>query len=122
MKYQRKISGGIVVTIGYILSPLSWWNDLFVNIPIAYAFGWLASLISKSAFLPVFIVSYWLTNIAGLIMLHKGIQRMAAKEDGKTTYSAKGLMRDIVLSLIYTGVIIILVKLGMLKPAESYLK
>ncbi len=110
------------MTIGYIFSPLSWWNDLFVNIPIAYAFGWLASLISKSAFLSVFIAAYWLTNVAGLIMLHKGIQRIAAKEDEKKTYSAIDLVRDIVLSLIYTGVIIILVKLGVLKPAERYLK
>ena len=28
-----------------MLSPLSWWNDLFFNFPIAYAFGWVVNLI-----------------------------------------------------------------------------
>jgi len=29
------------IMIGFMLSPLSWWNDAFVNIPLAIGFGWL---------------------------------------------------------------------------------
>ena len=29
-----------------MLSPLSWWNDLFVNVPLALVFAWLVSLAS----------------------------------------------------------------------------
>ena len=44
MRYKQKITGGIIGTVGYLLSPLSWWNDLYFNIPIAYATAWLVSL------------------------------------------------------------------------------
>ena len=39
MSLGRKIKGGVVAMIGFLLSPLSWWNDAFVNIPIAYGIG-----------------------------------------------------------------------------------
>ena len=29
----RRVAGGFLGFIGYMLSPLSWWNDLFVNVP-----------------------------------------------------------------------------------------
>ena len=37
---KRKVCGGTLAFIGYMLSPLSWWNDLFVNWPLALAFAW----------------------------------------------------------------------------------
>jgi hypothetical protein len=33
-----------------MLSPLSWWNDLFVNLPLALVFAWLVGLFYKPAF------------------------------------------------------------------------
>ena len=53
---KRIAKGGILAIIGWILSPLTWWNDPLVNIPIAYGFGYLFSLISESLFLPFMIV------------------------------------------------------------------
>ncbi|PZU92219.1 MAG: hypothetical protein DCE90_18695, partial [Pseudanabaena sp.] len=35
----QKIKGGIFLVVGYVLSPLCWWNDLIINLPIAYGFG-----------------------------------------------------------------------------------
>jgi len=40
----RKFRGGILLVLGFMLSPFSWWNDLFFNLPIAYGFGYLCSL------------------------------------------------------------------------------
>ncbi len=40
---------GIVAVIGYLLSPLSWWNDLFVNVPLAYLFALPFSLLHEHA-------------------------------------------------------------------------
>ena len=71
---KRKIKAGILTTIGYILSPLSWWNDLFINIPLAYGFGFLFGLISQKLFLPMMILGYWITNILGVILMHYGIK------------------------------------------------
>jgi hypothetical protein len=79
MKHKQIISGGILATIGYLLSPLSWWNDLYLNIPLAYAGAWLVRLVYNPAFLPAFIVCYWITNITGLVLMHKGIGKIAEK-------------------------------------------
>jgi len=66
---------GVLITIGYILSPLSWWNDSFVNIPIAYLFGCLFTLISPKLFLPSMIIGYWITNVVGLCRTYSYTQR-----------------------------------------------
>ena len=61
-----------VSIIGFILSPLSWWNDAFVNIPISVALG---ALISRLLGLPTDIsiaAVYAATNIIGMIMLLAG--------------------------------------------------
>ena len=48
--------------IGFMLSPLSWWNDLFVNVPLALAFAWLVSLFWPAVFTASFVLGYWLRN------------------------------------------------------------
>jgi hypothetical protein len=113
--YRDRIKGGVIAVIGYILSPLSWWNDFLVNIPIAYGGAWLVSLLSEKLFIPAFIMIYWLTNIAGLMMMHKGIRRIAGKAE-KEKYSARDLTRDIGVSLLYTFLILILVYAGLIRP------
>jgi hypothetical protein len=48
--WKREIAGGTLALIGYMLSPLSWWNDMFINVPLALAFAWVISLFWPSAF------------------------------------------------------------------------
>ena len=43
MSWKRKLWGSTLGVIGFLLSPLSWWNDLLVNIPLAVAFAWVVS-------------------------------------------------------------------------------
>ncbi len=119
MAWKRKLSGGILAGIGFMLSPLSWWNDLFVNLPLALAFAWVVSWFYKPAFEACVIVGYWLTNILGFILLHKGAEKMIS-EKGKP-YSRRALGRDIAVSLLYTGLIVILLKLKVLAPLTDYL-
>jgi len=118
MAWKQKFSGGILAGIGFMLSPLSWWNDLVVNLPIALAFAWVASLFYKPAFEACVIVGYWLTNVLGFVLMHKGAQKMLSKENRK--YSRRDLMRDLGISLLYTVLILLLLKLGILKPIENY--
>ncbi len=112
---NKKIYGGILGTIGFLLSPLSWWNDLFVNFPIAYVFACAANFIHKGIFLGSFVVFYWLTNVLGFVLMQKGMEEML-KGGGKKRYSAKDLSRDVLLSSVYTLLIVILVKIGIIKP------
>jgi hypothetical protein len=122
MPWKRKVSGGILVFIGFMLSPLSWWNDLFVNVPLALAFAWLVALFYRPAFEASLIVGYWLTNVVGLILLHKGAQKMLSSKESEKKYSRRDLLKDLTISLLYTGVIVVLIKLGVLKPIENYFK
>ena len=38
MPVKRKIYGGFLSVLGFMLSPLSWWNDAFVNLPLAVGY------------------------------------------------------------------------------------
>ena len=118
MSRKRKITGGIMAVVGFMLSPLSWWNDLFVNVPLALAFTWVVSWFYRPAFEVCLIVGYWLTNVLGFVLMHKGAQKMLTEKERK--YSRRDLWRDVGISLAYTGLIVVLVKLGVLKPIAGY--
>ena len=118
MAWKRRMVGSVVALIGYMLSPLSWWNDMFVNVPLALLFAWLVSLFSKPAFTVSLVIGYWLTNIIGLVLLHKGAEQVLSKE--MKEYSRRHLLIDLGVSLLYTAVIVVLVRFGVLKPVQSY--
>ena len=119
MSLKRKISGGALAFIGFLLSPLSWWNDLFVNVPLALAFAWLVSWLWPAAFGVSFVVGYWLTNILGLVLMQKGAQQALAEQP--EPYTRRALLRDLGISLVYTLLIIALVQFGVLRPLPDYL-
>ena len=110
--------GSIIAAIGYMLSPLSWWNDLFVNVPLALGFAWVMSLVDSRAFMPSLIVGYWLTNVIGFVLLHKGAQQVLSL--GPKPYTRRDLLKDVSISLLYTLLIVLLVQFGVLKPVQSY--
>ena len=116
---KRKIKGGILVIIGYILSPLSWWNDFFINIPLSYVFALPFGFISEKLFIPTMIMGYWITNIIGFLLMHYGVAESAFKKTVK--YSKKELIKDVIVSIVYTVIVIIFVLIGWLKfPIEYF--
>jgi hypothetical protein len=127
---KQKAKGGLMITAGYILSPLSWWNDLFVNIPIAYIFALPFGFIHQKLFIPMLILGYWITNIAGFMMMHYGVKsgffipernRLSQLEsDGKSGYTKKSFCKDLAISFIYTLVVAVFVQLGWLKFPLDY--
>ena len=120
MGWKRKVSGGTVAVIGYMLSPLSWWNDMFVNVPLALLFAWLVSLVYRPAFETCLIVGYWLTNVIGLVMIHKGAETVLSTRDKR--YTGRDFLRDVGISLLYTGLTVLLLKLKILQPIKYYFK
>lgn len=106
----------LLVSIGYLLSPLSWWNDLFINFPLAYLFACLFSLFSPRLFTPGIIVGYWLTNITGLILIHLASLRLAGvKRLTRRQWLINGLI-----SAGYSLFILLLVMRRILKPFWLY--
>jgi len=118
MGWKRKVSGGLLAVVGFMLSPLSWWNDLVINLPLAIGFGWIVSLFYKPAFEASVVVGYWLTNVLGFVLLHKGAEKISS--DKQKRYSRSDFIKDVSVSLVYTGVIVALFKFGILKPIKSY--
>ena len=123
MPWKRKITGGLLAAAGFMLSPLSWWNDAFVNLPLALGFAWaVSSCVAAGARERVFdvavVVGYWLTNVLGFVLMHKGLRWLRSPQERAET--KRELWKDVWISLAYTGVIILLIKLGVLKPIQAY--
>ena len=117
---KQRWYGGLLGFIGFMLSPLSWWNDAFVNLPLALAFGWLVAAIYKPAFQPAVVFGYWLTNVLGFVLLHKGTQKVIQGES--QPYSRATLLRDLAISLLYTAMIVAGLKLKLFQPFQDYLR
>jgi Sec-independent protein secretion pathway component TatC len=114
---DRRLIDIVLATIGFILSPLSWWNDLVVNVPLAYLFSLPFSLINEHLFLPAFILGYWLTNLLGFLMLHWGGEGLFYRR--RPTISLK---RSLLVSVVYSVIMIILVFAGWFAPPTEYLR
>ena len=102
----------LVFFVGWILSPLTFWNDAFVNIPISYVAASLLVHFVHSRFVMLMLVCYWLSNIVGLLMMYAS---------GKAIISTgKGIIRELVALfitvVIYSVILILLGKTGILKP------
>jgi Sec-independent protein secretion pathway component TatC len=105
----------LVLVIGYLLSPLSWWNDLFVNLPLAYLFGSALSLVSKKLFAPGMIFGYWLSNLLGFFLMHRAGWKIAVK-DGSSGNRRRAILLNILTALGYTVLVVVLILTGLLKP------
>lgn len=115
MLWKQKLHGGLLGFIGFMLSPLSWWNDAFVNLPLALAFAWTISLFYRPAFAAALVVGYWLTNLIGFVLMHHGARKIMLQTQ-PAPYSRRDLLRDVTISLLYTGLIVLLIQLKVLKP------
>lgn len=107
---MKKILAGIIFLIGFILSPFSWWNDILVNIPLAYFLAIPFCKISKGFFLFAFMFFYVMTNVIGIIMIRRSAIFLKNKEQKK--YTKKQIKIDIIMMVIFTILIFILVKIN----------
>lgn len=104
-----KLRGAVLIILGYLLSPLCWWNDLLFNLPIAYFFGYLCSFFSPKLLLPCTIIGYWLSNVIGILMMQFGAGDIFKKESQERNLK-KELLNTFVSSTVYTLVIMCLIQ------------
>lgn len=109
----KKLRGGFLLVIGYLLSPLCWWNDLFFNLPIAYFFGYVCSWFSPNLLLPCSIIGYWVSNIVGILLMQFGTVDIFQKQPEERNLK-KQLLTGLVSSTIYTIAILALIQLKIL--------
>ncbi|MFA6320546.1 MAG: hypothetical protein WCY36_01675 [Candidatus Omnitrophota bacterium] len=109
---KKDFIGRLVFFIGWLLSPLTFWNDAFVNIPISYIAAAFLFRFIHTDFLFIVLICYWLSNILGLVLMVIA---------GKSIFaSGRGVLKEIVIlvatMLIYSTVLLGLEKVGILKP------
>lgn len=109
----KKLRGGFFLVLGFLLSPACWWNDLFFNLPIAYFFGYVCSLLSPNLFTPCSIAGYWLSNIIGILMMQVGAVDVFQNQP-KERNLKKDLLTGLVSSTVYTIVILALMQFNIL--------
>ena len=113
----RKWWGATLVFLGFWLSPLSPWNDVFTNVPIAYAFGFIFSFFYPPAFFSLVVIGYWLSNVLGFVLMHHGYAQLHTKH-GKYDFR-KHWKVYVLATTLYTLLIVILIKYGVLPSAQE---
>lgn len=115
----KKLRGGLFFVLGYLLSPLCWWNDLIFNLPIAYCFGYVCSQIFPNWLLPASIVGYWLSNIIGILLMQWGAIDVLQKEP-KEHNLKKELVAGLISSTLYTLAILALIQFKILQAPDLF--
>lgn len=109
---MRAFLHNTVFFIGWLLSPLTFWNDAFINIPLAYLLANITIRAFPVNFLYTVMVFYWLSNFVGLFMMYTSGRHIVK--------SGKGIVRELISLIatiaVYTAVLAILGKMGILKP------
>ena len=119
-KVNHRIGAGVIAFIGYLLSPLSWWNDLFINLPLAYLFANLLSLASHRLFAPAMIAGYWATNVAGILMMAEGTAGVIGSDPRR--HRRRQLLLSLAAATGYTLLILMLFRFGALRPLSGVIK
>jgi hypothetical protein len=113
------VKRGTIGFIGFILSPLSWWNDIFVNFPLSFGFAWLIGkslnafmVIHRPLFISLFVAGYFFTNLIGFLMIHYSIFGLKKNQRGS-------VKKQVAASLVYTLIIIGFFGLDICKPEQG---
>lgn len=109
----QRIRGSILFGLGYLLSPLCWWNDLLINLPIAYGVGYLCNLIHRDSFFVGAIIGYWLSNFVGFMLMQVGAVEVL-QDSPKARNPQKEFLVGLASSTLYTLVIVTLVQFKVL--------
>jgi hypothetical protein len=115
----KKLKGLILVGLGFLLSPLSWWNDLFFNLPIAYFFGYICAQFSANLFLPCAIAGYWLSNVLGILLMQLGVLDVVQEQPKERNFK-KELLMGLASSTVYTIIILLLLQFNILSTPDLF--
>jgi hypothetical protein len=113
---KKRLIGGILFTVGFILSPLTWWNDIVINLPLSYVLAQLLKLIDQSIFNISFIIIYWMTNLSGLLLMHYGGKLSLDRESTENR-----LIKFLLVSAFYTLLIFVLIHFDIVKNPLHYI-
>ena len=109
----QQIKSGFVFIIGFLLSPLCWWNDLIFNLPISYGFSKIISYFAADLLIPGAIFADWVSNILGIVLMQFGAVTFFNKPSAEQNL-LKNTFLGVFSSTVFTLIIIILWKANLL--------
>ena len=98
---RRSLMAGAAL-LGYVLSPLSWWNDAFVNIPLSLAAAALLERLTGLDPRAGFALAYWASNVAGLALMLLGGEGAA-----RGRVSRRSLLASLAAGTAYTLAVVL---------------
>lgn len=104
---KQKLRGGLLLALGFMLSPLCWWNDLIINLPLAYGVGYLCNWLIKGWLMPGAIAGYWLSNVVGIVLMQVG-SRQVFQASEKTGNFKQALWSGVISSTVFTAIALLL--------------
>jgi hypothetical protein len=102
----------MLVAVGYILSPLSWWNDALINIPLAWLMASIMTRAVPLSFEAAMLIAYWLTNLAGFLLMYIGGKGFSQNRG----WQKRDAVIFVLLSIGYTGAIYLLAHWHIVRP------
>jgi hypothetical protein len=111
----------LLLAVGWLLSPLCWWNDLLINLPLAWGFARLAELLRPGWFAPSLVLGYWLSNVLGIALLQSGALALLPRAEETPRNRRRELLVGLATSTVYTLAVVALVQLGVLRSPLSEL-
>jgi hypothetical protein len=109
---MRKILEGLVFFIGWLLSPFTWWNDAFINMPLSFLLANLLFYITHLPFAWLVIGSYWFTNFLGIFFMYFSGKYLILSSQDKM----KATVFLVIFLLAYSTIMLYLDKQGKLIP------
>jgi len=113
---MKRIKYGLIFFIGWALSPFTWWNDAFINVPISYVLANILFYITRIRYAWLMISSYVFTNILGLYFMYLGGKAVVKSSKN----SVKTVVYLLLVIFIYSAIMIYLERHGKLIPLCRY--
>jgi len=112
---MKKILDRTLFFIGWTLSPFTFWNDVFVNIPISYLAASLLANFIRARFVLLVLICYWASNILGLAMMYAAGKGIMA--EGRGIF--KEVLKLVLTMAAYSAALVILNYMGILRPIRT---
>lgn len=103
----------LLLALGWLLSPLCWWNDLVINLPVAWLVAKALAFWQPSWFTPGLVIGYWLSNVAGILLMQSSAMEVFRNED-EPRDARRELLVGLATSTAYSLAVFALVKTGVL--------
>ncbi len=116
--FAKKTLAGLLAFIGWLLSPFTPWNDVFVNVPLSYLLANLLYYLTRLPLKWLLVGSYLFTNVLGLALLFVSGRCLILSSRDRL----RAVLIMLLLMLAFTALAVYLDRQGKLLPLGELLR